>query len=53
MTPIIETMRSLLTEGTPGSDLWVAVAWSVGLLVGSYMLALRVYRRREPVLLAG
>lgn len=49
MTPIIETMRSLLTDGTPGNDLWVAVAWSVGILVGSYLLALRVYRRRGPV----
>jgi ABC-2 type transport system permease protein len=38
MTPIIETMRSLLTEGTPGNDIWVAVAWSIGLLVGSTCL---------------
>ncbi|HEX5671626.1 MAG TPA: hypothetical protein VFY46_02790 [Acidimicrobiia bacterium] len=34
MTPIIDTMRSLMTEGMPGNDLGVAVAWSVGLLVG-------------------
>jgi ABC-2 type transport system permease protein len=53
MTPIIETMRSLLTKGTPGNDLWVAIAWSVGILVGSYLLALRIYRRRQPVPAAG
>jgi ABC-2 type transport system permease protein len=49
MTPIIETMRSLLTNGTPGNDLWAALAWSVGILVVFYTLAVRIYRRREPV----
>jgi ABC-2 type transport system permease protein len=49
MTPIIETMRSLLTEGVPGDDIWIALAWSVFILVVSYTLALRVYRRSEPV----
>ena len=49
MTPIIETMRSLLTEGTPGPDLWVALAWAAGILVVSYTLALRIYRRSAPV----
>jgi ABC-2 type transport system permease protein len=49
MTPIIETMRSLLTEGTTGPDLGAALAWATGILVGSYALALRIYRRRPPV----
>jgi ABC-2 type transport system permease protein len=53
MTPIIETMRSLLTTGTTGPDLWAALAWSVGILAVSYTLALRVYRRRTPVQVAG
>jgi ABC-2 type transport system permease protein len=49
MTPIIETMRSLLTEGTPGPDIWVALAWTAGILVVSYTLAVGIYRRRAPV----
>lgn len=49
MTPIIETMRSLLTEGTPGHDIWAALAWAAGILVVSYTLALGVYRRSAPV----
>ena len=49
MTPIIDTMRSLLTEGTPGPDIWVALAWVVGILVVSYTLALGVYRRSAPI----
>jgi hypothetical protein len=48
MTPIIETMRSLLTEGTPGPDIW-ALAWAAGILVVFYTLALGIYRRRAPV----
>jgi ABC-2 type transport system permease protein len=49
MTSIIETMRSLLTEGTPGPDIWVALAWTAGILVVSYTLAVGIYRRRAPV----
>lgn len=49
MTPIIETMRSLLTDGTAGSDIGIAVAWILGILIAFYTLALLVYRRREPV----
>jgi ABC-2 type transport system permease protein len=49
MTPIIETMRSLLTEGTAGPDIWVALAWAAGILVVSYTLAVRMYRRSAPV----
>jgi len=46
MTPIIETMRSLLTSGTAGSSAVAATAWCVGLLVVSYLLALRVYKTK-------
>jgi ABC-2 type transport system permease protein len=49
MTPIIETIRSVLTNGTPGNDLWLAMAWSIGILVVFYTLALILYRRIEPV----
>lgn len=49
MTPIIETMRSLLTEGIPGPDIWAALTWAAGILVVSYTLALRIYRSSAPV----
>lgn len=49
MTPIIESMRSLLTGGAVGSDLWVALAWSLGILAVFSTLAVRVYRRRAPI----
>lgn len=49
MTPIIETMRSLLTDGTAGDEVWIALAWILGILAASYTLALSIYRRSEPV----
>jgi ABC-2 type transport system permease protein len=49
MTPIIETMRSLLTDGTPGPDVWAALAWAAGILIVAHTLALGVYRRAAPV----
>ena len=49
MTPIVETMRSLLTNGTAGPRVWTAVAWSLGMLVVTYVLSLRVYKRRTIV----
>ena len=52
LTPIVDTIRSLLTDGTPGPDIWVALAWATGILVVSYTLALVAYRRSEPPLAA-
>lgn len=49
MTPIVETMRSLLTTGVPGNEAWAALAWILGILVVSYSLALVFYRRSEPI----
>lgn len=44
MTPIVDTMRSLLVDGSAGPSVWIAVAWCVALLIPSYLLALRIYR---------
>ncbi len=46
LTPIVETMRSLLISGTPGSKAWTALAWCVGILVVFYLASLRLYRNR-------
>jgi ABC-2 type transport system permease protein len=49
MTPIIETMRSLLIDGRTGCDLSAAFARAAGILIVSYSLALAIYRRTTPV----
>lgn len=46
MTPIVETMRSLLTNGVVSDSAGVAIGWSVALLAVSYTLALRVYKTK-------
>jgi ABC-2 type transport system permease protein len=48
-TPIIETMRSLLTNGKPGDKVWLALAWCVGILVIMYVLSIRQYKRKATV----
>jgi ABC-2 type transport system permease protein len=46
ITPIIETMRSLLTNGTAGDSAWIAALWCVGLLAVSYVFAMRIYKTK-------
>jgi ABC-2 type transport system permease protein len=47
ITPVIETVRGLLT-GTPVGDRgWVALAWTVGILVVAFAGSTWLYRRRN------
>jgi ABC-2 type transport system permease protein len=48
-TPIIETMRSLLTNGAAGDKVWLAFGWSVGILVLMYTLSIRQYKRKATL----
>jgi ABC-2 type transport system permease protein len=48
-TPIIETMRSLVTTGTAGDKVWLALAWCVGILVVMYALSIWQYKRKTTV----
>ena len=45
-TPMVETLRALLI-GTPvGNDMWIALAWCLGILIVAWLLAIRVYKRQ-------
>jgi len=46
VTSIVNAIRELLTGQPVGSEIWVALAWCVGILVVAYVLAVRTYRRR-------
>ena len=46
VTAIVDAIRRLLAEQPVGDDIWVALAWCVGLLVVAYAGAMSVYRRR-------
>jgi ABC-2 type transport system permease protein len=46
VTSIVNTIRALF-EGRPaGSDIWIALAWTVGVLVVAYVIAMVTYRRK-------
>jgi ABC-2 type transport system permease protein len=46
VTSIVNTIRDLFTRQPVGTDIWIALAWCVGLLVVAYLLAMRTYRRK-------
>jgi ABC-2 type transport system permease protein len=46
VTPIVNTIRNLLTEQPVGTDVWVALAWCLGILVVAYAVAMAAYRRK-------
>jgi ABC-2 type transport system permease protein len=46
VTSIVNAIRSLFTQQPVGSDMWIALAWCVGILVVAYVFAMRTYRRK-------
>jgi ABC-2 type transport system permease protein len=45
VTSIVESMRSLLGGQPVGTDIWVALAWCVGIAIVAYYFAMRAYNR--------
>ncbi|MEV0270693.1 MAG: ABC transporter permease [Hamadaea sp.] len=45
VTSIVETLQSLLHDQPVGNDIWVALAWCVGIAAVAYFFAMRAYRR--------
>ena len=46
VTSIVNTIRDLFAQQPVGDDIWVALAWCVGILVVAYGLAMVTYRRK-------
>jgi len=46
VTSIVDAIRSLLAGQPVGNDIWVALAWCLGILVVAYAFATRVYRHK-------
>lgn len=46
VTPIAETIRALLSNRHVGNEIWVALAWCVGIMIVAYVFAMRAYRKR-------
>jgi ABC-2 type transport system permease protein len=46
VTSIVETIRALLSGQPVGNDIWIALAWCVGIMLVAYVFAMRAYKKR-------
>lgn len=46
VTSIVDTIRDLFSGRLASADVWITLAWCVGILVVAYIVAMAAYRRR-------
>lgn len=46
VTSIVDTIRALFAREPVGGEIWIALAWLVGILVIAYASAIAIYRRK-------
>ncbi len=46
VTSIVNAIRDLFTQQPVGADIWIALAWCVGVLIVAYTVSMVIYRRR-------
>ncbi|MFJ3959302.1 ABC transporter permease [Arthrobacter sp. NPDC090010] len=46
VTSIVNTIQALFAQQPVGNDIWVALAWCVGILVVGYVFAIIAYRKK-------
>ncbi|SHF33781.1 ABC-2 type transport system permease protein [Seinonella peptonophila] len=46
VTSIVESIRALLSGYSVDNDIWVALAWCVGIVLVAYFFAMRMYKKR-------
>lgn len=46
VTAIVEAIRALLSAQPVGNDIWVALAWCLGIGIVAYIFAMRAYSRK-------
>nr|WP_187702491.1 ABC transporter permease [Dietzia sp. SLG310A2-38A2] len=45
VTYIVNAIRDLFAQQPVGTDIWIAIAWCVGILIAAYTVAMVTYRR--------
>ena len=45
VTYIVEAIRALLSNESASNDIWIAIAWCVGIMIVAYIFAMRIYKR--------
>ncbi|SJM68788.1 ABC transporter permease [Gulosibacter sp. 10] len=46
VTAIVDTIRALLAGRPVGAEIWIALAWCLGILAIAYLVATTIYRRK-------
>jgi ABC-2 type transport system permease protein len=46
VTSIVDAIRALLSRQPVGNDIWIALAWCVGIMLVAYVFAMRTYKKR-------
>jgi ABC-2 type transport system permease protein len=46
VTSIVNAIRDLFAQQPVGTDIWIALAWCVGILIVAYIFAMVIYRRK-------
>jgi ABC-2 type transport system permease protein len=46
VTSIVNAIRALLYDGSVGNDIWVALAWCIGIMVIAYFFASKQFKRQ-------
>src|SRR4026207_1864639 len=46
VTSIVDAIRALLSSQPVGNDIWIALAWCVGITLVAYIFAMRAYKKR-------
>jgi ABC-2 type transport system permease protein len=46
VTSIVEAIRALLSGQPVGNEIWVALAWCLGIMLVAYIFAMRAYKKR-------
>ncbi|WP_285766090.1 ABC transporter permease [Peribacillus sp. SI8-4] len=46
VTSIVDSIRALLYHGSVGNDIWIALAWCIGIMVIAYFFASMVFKRQ-------
>jgi ABC-2 type transport system permease protein len=46
VTSIVEAIRALLSSQPVGNDIWIALAWCLGILIVAYLFAMYAYKRK-------
>lgn len=45
VTPIVEAIRALLSNQPVGNDIWLALAWCIGIMLAAFVFAMQVFKK--------